>query len=74
MLSRAPSTRNIHAGRCIRFHPEETEIVDLTSTADQMKIIDTLETAQIKVSVIDVRAGGLSIALQALQTWVSSTR
>jgi len=53
-------------GTLHRFHPEETEIVDLTSTADQMKIIDTLETAQIKVSVIDVRAGGLSIALQAL--------
>ena len=53
-------------GTLQRFHPEETEIVDLTSTADQMKIIDTLETAEIKVSVIDVRAGGLTLALQAL--------
>ncbi len=54
-------------GTLHRFHPEETEIVDLLSTSDQMKIIDTLSTAQVKVSVIDVRAGGLSIALEALK-------
>jgi len=66
---------NIHArafdtetprGTLHRFHPEETTIVDLTSTSDQMKIIDTLNTTDAKVSVIDVRAGGLSPALQAL--------
>jgi len=54
-------------GTLHRFHPEETTIVDLLSTADQMKIIDTLETAQIKVTVIDLRAGGLALALQALK-------
>ncbi len=52
-------------GTLHRFHPEETTIVDLTSTADQMKIIDTLNAAK-PVSVIDVRAGGLSPALEAL--------
>jgi hypothetical protein len=52
-------------GTLYRFHPEETAIVDLTSTADQMKIIDTLNAAK-PVSVIDVRAGGLSPALEAL--------
>lgn len=52
-------------GTLHRFHPEETAIVDLTSTADQMKIIDTLNAAK-PVSVIDVRAGGLSPALEAL--------
>lgn len=66
---------NIHArafdtetprGTLHRFHPDETMIVDLTSTSDQMKIIDTLNTSQAKVSVIDVRAGGLSPALEAL--------
>jgi len=54
-------------GTLHRFHPEETQIVDLTSTSDQMKIIDTLNTDQVKVSVIDVRAGGLTTALQALK-------
>lgn len=53
-------------GTLYRFHPDETMIVDLTSTADQMKIIDTLNSSQSKVSVIDVRAGGLSPALEAL--------
>ncbi len=66
---------NIHArafdtetprGTLHRFHPEETMIVDLTEPSDQMKIIDTLNTSQAKVSVIDVRAGGLSPALEAL--------
>lgn len=53
-------------GTLHRFHPDETMIVDLTSTADQMKIIDTLNASTARVSVIDVRAGGLSPALQAL--------
>ncbi len=53
-------------GTLHRFHPSETAIVDLTSTADQMKIIDTLNSADLKVSIIDVRAGGLSPALEAL--------
>jgi hypothetical protein len=53
-------------GTLHRFHPDETMIVDLTSTSDQMKIIDTLNAAEARVSVIDVRAGGLSPALQAL--------
>lgn len=54
-------------GTLHRFHPEETTIVDLLSTSDQMKVIDTLNTAQVKVTVIDVRAGGLSLALEALR-------
>jgi hypothetical protein len=54
-------------GTLHRFHPDLTSIVDLTSTADQMKIIDTLNTTQVKVSVIDVRAGGLRPALGALR-------
>ncbi len=54
-------------GTLNRFHPEQTSVVDLTSTSDQMRILDTLNTAQVKVTVIDVRAGGLSLALQALE-------
>jgi len=54
-------------GTLHRFHPEVTTIVDMTSTSDQMKIIDTLEAAREHVSVIDVRAGGLTPALIALR-------
>ena len=54
-------------GTLERFHPDATEIVDLTQTADQMKIIDTLEDAGPKVSVLDVRAGRLGPTLKALE-------
>src|SRR5690606_16550890 len=50
-------------GTLKRFHPDITEIVDMTSTSDQMKIFDTLNTATASVTVIDVRAGLLSPAL-----------
>ncbi len=53
-------------GTLKRFHPDNTEIVDVTSVADQMKIFDTLGSADAKVTVIDVRAGLLSPTLQAL--------
>ncbi len=43
-----------------------TEVVDVTSVPDQMKIFDTLGNAEAKVTVIDVRAGLLSSTLQAL--------
>src|SRR6185295_17666907 len=54
-------------GTLKRFHPEVTEIVDMTSTADQMKIFDTLNTVSPSVTVIDVRAGLLSPALASLR-------
>ena len=53
-------------GTLHRFHPEKTEIVDVTQVADQMKIFDTLGSADAKVTVIDIRAGLLSPTLQAL--------
>jgi hypothetical protein len=53
-------------GTLKRFHPELTEVVDVTSVTDQMKIFDTLGSADAKVTVIDVRAGLLSSTLQAL--------
>ncbi len=53
-------------GTLKRFHPDLTEIVDVTQIADQMKIFDTLGNAQAKVTVIDIRAGLLSPTLQAL--------
>ncbi len=53
-------------GTLHRFHPDKTEIVDVTQIADQMKIFDTLGSADAKVTVIDIRAGLLSPTLQAL--------
>ena len=52
-------------GTLKRFHPDVAEVVDITSTPDQMKIIDTLATSEVKVSVIDVRAGLLAGTLKA---------
>jgi hypothetical protein len=53
-------------GTLKRFHPDITEIVDMTTTADQMKIFDTLSAGP-SVTVIDVRAGLLSPALASLR-------
>jgi len=53
-------------GTLKRFHPDATEVVDVTSVSDQMKIFDTVGSAEAKVTVIDVRAGQLSSTLQAL--------
>src|SRR5215510_9625378 len=54
-------------GTLKRFHPDITEIVDMMTTADQMKIFDTLNTVSPSVTVIDVRAGLLSPTLAALR-------
>ena len=54
-------------GTLKRFHPDVTEVVDITSTPDQMKIFDTLSSADAKVTVIDIRAGLLSTTLRALR-------
>jgi hypothetical protein len=53
-------------GTLKRFHPDVTEVVDVTAASDQMKIFDTLSGADAKLTVIDVRAGQLSSTLQAL--------
>lgn len=47
-----------------RFHPDKTEIVDLTGSDDQMKVFDHLRDAQ--VTLIDIRAGILSKTLSTL--------
>jgi hypothetical protein len=51
-------------GALKRFHPKTTEIIDLEAAADQIKVIDTLSTSDVKVSIIDVRAGLLSDTLK----------
>ncbi len=52
-------------GTLKRFHPDVTDVVDVTSIPDQMRIFDTLSDAS--VTVIDVRAGLLSPTLRALR-------
>lgn len=54
-------------GTLKRFFPEITEVVDITTAADQMKMLDTLSTSEVKVSVIDIRAGLLSRTLRAFK-------
>jgi hypothetical protein len=54
-------------GTLKRFHPEVTEVVDVTTIPDQMKIFDTIGGIEPKVTVIDVRAGLLSPTLRALR-------
>ena len=53
-------------GTLKRFHPGVTEVVDMRSTADQMKIFDTLSNRDAQVTVIDMRAGLLSTTLKSL--------
>jgi hypothetical protein len=54
-------------GTLKRFHPEISEIVDVTSVSDQMRIFDTLSSSDSAVTVIDVRAGLLSPTLRSLR-------
>jgi hypothetical protein len=54
-------------GTLKRFHPDTTDIVDINLVSDQMRIFDTLNSAQAAVTVIDVRAGLMSQTLRALR-------
>jgi len=54
-------------GTLKRFFPETTDVVDMTFVPDQMKIFDTLNSAEASVTLIDVRAGLMSPTLKALR-------
>jgi hypothetical protein len=54
-------------GALKRFFPEQTKVVDITQTADQMRVLDTLATSELKVTVLDTRAGALTSSLAALR-------
>ena len=54
-------------GTLKRFHPNLTDVVDMTKVPDQMKIFDTLNSADQAVTMIDIRAGLMSPTLQALR-------
>ncbi len=63
IMARAFDTENPR-GTLQRFYPGITEIIDLHNVADQMKLLDTIETAPVKVTVVDLKAGNLSSALE----------
>jgi hypothetical protein len=52
-------------GSLKRFHPSVTEVIDIGSVSDQMKMLDTLTSSERRVSVVDIRAGQLSNTLRA---------
>jgi len=54
-------------GTLKRFYPGLTDLVDVNHVPDQMKIFDTLHSADAPVTLIDVRAGLLSPTLNALR-------
>ncbi len=62
ILARAFDTENPR-GTLKRFYPRITEIIDLDNVAHQMKLLDTIETSAVKVTVVDLKAGNLSNAL-----------
>ena len=62
ILARAFDTENPR-GTLHRFYPSNSEIIDLNAVADQMKVLDTLESAKVPVTVVDLKAGNLSTAL-----------
>jgi hypothetical protein len=66
ILARAFDTEHPN-GTLSRFHGMQTQVVDIMQTADQMRILDTLTTSQVKVTVIDTRAGALTSSLNALR-------
>jgi hypothetical protein len=66
VLTRAFDTENPR-GSLKRFYPGITEIVDLENVAHQMKILDTLETANVPVTLVDLKAGALSYSLDIFE-------
>jgi hypothetical protein len=54
-------------GTLKRFHPDLTDVVDVTSVPDQMKIFDTLDASGAQITLIDVRAGLMTPTLRALR-------
>jgi hypothetical protein len=66
VLTRSFDTENPR-GTLKRFYPSSAEIVDLGNVAHQMRILDTMETANVPVTVVDMKAGNLSYALDIFE-------
>jgi hypothetical protein len=66
VLTRAFDTENPR-GTLRRFYPQITEIIDLGNVAHQMKVLDTLETANVPVTLVDLKAGNLGYSLDLFE-------
>ncbi len=66
VLARAFDTENPR-GTLKRFYPGKAEIIDLSNVADQMKILDTMDKVSETVTVVDLKAGNLSNALEIFE-------
>ena len=66
VLARAFDTENPR-GTLNRFYPNITEIIDLSKVSDQMKVLDTMQSSAVKVTVVDLKAGNLSNALDTFE-------
>ena len=66
VLTRAFDTENPR-GSLHRFYPSITEIIDLGNVAHQMKVLDTMESANVPVTVVDFKAGNLSYSLDLFE-------
>jgi hypothetical protein len=66
VLTRAFDTENPR-GSLHRFYPANTEVIDLGNVAHQMKVLDTMESANVPVTVVDFKAGNLSYSLDLFE-------
>jgi hypothetical protein len=66
ILARAFDTESPR-GTLRRFYPGITEIIDLEEVSDQMKVLDTMDSAAVKVTLVDLKAGALSDALETFE-------
>lgn len=66
VLARAFDTENPR-GTLHRFYPNITDIIDLNEVSDQMKVLDTMQSSAVKVTVVDLKAGNLSTALETFE-------
>jgi hypothetical protein len=66
VLTRAFDTENPR-GTLKRFYPAIAEVIDLGNVAHQMKVLDTLETANVPVTLVDLKAGNMTYALDLFE-------
>jgi hypothetical protein len=66
VLTRAFDTENPR-GTLHRFHPAMTEIIDLGNVAHQMRVLDTLESSKVPVTLVDLKAGNMTYALDLFE-------
>jgi hypothetical protein len=66
ILTRAFDTENPR-GSLHRFYPSTTEVIDLANVAHQMRVLDTMESANVPVTVVDFKAGNLSYSLDLFE-------